>query len=158
MNQTTHLHKMIAGHYNGDPWIDVTLAGTLQDINADIAIFKKGDCNSIWQIVLHLAAWRETLLGRIKGEQIDSPENNFIEKTNDISEEAWSALKERLNKSQQNILQWLESEKEIDLDEKPGGELYTRQELIEAVALHDMYHLGQVVLLKKICGQYLNRN
>ena len=37
-----------------------------------------------------------------------------------------------------------------DLEKRPPGSKYTRARLIQGVAAHDLYHAGQIQLLKRL--------
>ena len=150
MTDVERLQKLFKDHYDGDPWIEINFMNTLKGITATMAAQKVGSLNTIWQIVNHVISWRETLLKRIQNENIPSPENNFIETISDVSAEAWKDTMNRLQASQDKLLSYLSEKKEIDLDENPSHGQYSRYELIEGILQHDVYHLGQVVLIKKM--------
>ena len=150
MNQLERFHKLFVDHYDGHPWIEVNLAATLEGITAADAAQKIGRLNSIWQIVNHLVSWRETLLKRINGESAPAPENNFIEDITDASSVAWKKTMERLQVSQGKLIAYLSGTEATGLDENPRQEQYSRYELIESILQHDVYHLGQIVLIKKL--------
>ena len=153
MNDLERFQKLFNDHYDGDPWIEITLRGTLKGISETMAAQKVGSLNSIWQIVNHVISWRETLLKRVQNENVRSPENNFIEKISDVSAAAWEETMKRLQSSQDKLLSYLSGKKEINLEENPSQGQYSRYELIESILLHDLYHLGQVVLIKKMIGE-----
>jgi uncharacterized damage-inducible protein DinB len=153
MKELERFQKLFRDHYDGDPWIEINIRGTLEGLSAKGASQKVGSLNTIWQIVNHAINWRETLLKRIQGENAPAPENNFIETITDVSEEAWSQTLKRLQSSQDHLLSYLSAEKEINLDEKPREGPYSRYELIEGILQHDVYHLGQIVLIKKMIGE-----
>lgn len=68
MENIKRIEKLLNDHFNGDPWIDMTIMGTLKTLSAEDAARKTEDMNSIWQIVNHMIAWREALLTRVKGQ------------------------------------------------------------------------------------------
>ena len=150
MNDVERFQKLFKDHYDGDPWIEINLRGTLEGITATMAAQKVGSLNTIWQIVNHVISWRETLLKRVQNENIPSPENNFIETITDVSAKAWEETMNRLQASQDKLLSYLSERKDTDLDENPLRGQYSRYELIEGILQHDVYHLGQVVLIKKL--------
>ncbi len=96
-----------------------------------------------------MIAWRETLLKRINNQNIPSPDNNFFVPIPDLSPDAWQATKDRLLASQKQLLEFTR-QVSINLDEHPNSGEYSRYELIEAILQHDVYHLGQIVLIKKM--------
>lgn len=153
MRDVERFLKLFNDHYDGDPWIEVNLQGTLEHITAAVASQKVGSLNSIWQIVNHIISWREALLKRIQNEHVPSPENNFIETITDVTPEAWNHTMKRLQVSQDKLLSYLAEKELMNLDEKPLEGQYSRYELIVGILQHDVYHLGQVVLIKKIISE-----
>ena len=149
MKEVEFLHKLSSDLYDGSPWIDVNIYHTVADIDAPVAAIKHEPFNSIWQMVFHIVAWRETVLQRLKGNNIPSPENNFFVIPTDTSEKAWTELQERLSASQSHINAYLKNDVE-GLYEKPLNSQFTRFELINGLLQHDCYHLGQIVLVKKL--------
>ncbi|RYY68008.1 MAG: DinB family protein [Chitinophagaceae bacterium] len=153
MNENNRLKKLLADHFDGEPWIEVQILASLQGLTARDAAKNIQGLNSIWQIVHHMRCWRETLLRRLQGEQIPSPDNNYFEAIPVVSEKHWMEALEKLTRSQQALLHYLSTD--IDMDEKPPGSVYSRYELLQGVLQHDAYHLGQVILIRKLL---LNRN
>jgi uncharacterized damage-inducible protein DinB len=144
--------KLFADHYSGDPWIEVNILQTLDSITAKEAAQKIGNLNSIWSIVNHMIGWRETLLKRISNEDIASPADNFFGPISDHSPLAWKETLARLASSQDALLFYL-SAQNPGMDEYPNKGSYSRFELLQGILQHDVYHLGQIVLIRKLLQQ-----
>ncbi len=151
-NQTEpgRFKKLFADHFDGDPWLEINMKQTLNDITEKEAAHQVGNLNSIWQIVNHVIAWRETLLKRIQNENVVTPQNNFIEPVLDVSAPAWAETLARLQLSQDRLLLYLSQQSRLSMDELLNGGSYSRWELIQGILQHDVYHLGQIVLIKKL--------
>ena len=152
MTEMERFRKLAKDQYDGEPWLDVTFIKTLQDVSAETAAAKVGTMNSIWQIVNHVIAWRETLLTRLGGEHIEAPADNFFAPLTDGSSAAWTETLARLELSQDRLLLFLDPRGRVNMDEFVNKGKYSRFELLSAVLQHDAYHLGQIVLLKKWIG------
>lgn len=149
MSDINRIKKVISDQYDGDPWLDVTIKDILKDISATDADKKISDLNSIWQIVNHMIEWREVLWKKLNGEKVIVTENNFIEEIEDPSEEEWKLTLRRFDRSQKNIINFLSGLKDFDNDKVfPNG--HTANEHLQAIIQHDAYHLGQIVVLKKL--------
>ena len=149
MGELKRLKKIINDGYDGNPWLDVTVTDTLNDVSAERALKKIGDHNSIWEIVNHMIEWREVLWKKVNGEKVFVTNTNFIEEISDSSEKQWKQTLKRVEKSQKNILSFLTKLKDLDYDKTyPNG--HTSYEHLLAIIQHDAYHLGQIVLLKKL--------
>ncbi len=149
--ESERISKMFADLYAGNPWIEVTITDTLKHITADMAYKKPAaGINSIWEIVNHLISWRTTILKRLQGAIIPSPPNNYFEPVKDKSQEAWEATLERLNKSQTEWEELLPKLSEEKYDEFYPNYGYSVCEFVNGIIQHDAYHLGQIVLIKKL--------
>lgn len=150
MTEIERLAHLFDDLYDGNPWIDVTLVGTLAVIDAQKAAFKpEANRNSIWEIVNHLIAWRKNVLRRVQGEILVSPEDNYFRSVEDQSDGAWEQTKAELAKTQSAWQEFL-GNLSADALEKvypPNGHSYA--EHLHGILQHDAYHLGQIVLLAK---------
>lgn len=150
MDEPKRISRLFENLYDGNPWLDITLAATLQSISAERAARKSNpERNSIWEITNHLISWREKVLQRITGQTMETPLNNYFVPVTDTSEKAWNKTLENLGISQQKWMDFLKSFRENDLENiyPPNG--HTHYEHIHGIIQHDAYHLGQIVLLAK---------
>ena len=148
MKDQVRLKKLFEDHFDGDPWIEVQILASLRGLQAKDAAKNLYGLNSIWQIVHHMTCWRQTILQRVQGKELRSPSDNYFIVINDVSTAAWTAAVARLKKSQTDLLAYLTNDPG-DLDE-PAGNKYTRYELLQGLLQHDAYHLGQIVMIKKL--------
>lgn len=110
-----------------------------------------GSANTIRQIVVHLIFYKEQLLQRLQG--VDSPDHVLNEDTFlAYTEHSWEQTVAKLVQVQRAIQVWLQNVQDDDLD-RPlphvpiGGQLLT-------LTMHDVYHTGQIVLLRKMQGSW----
>ena len=150
MKENLAIMALFEDLFDGDPWLDVTLAGTLRSITAGQASTKPSPFpNSIWEIVNHIIAWRENVLRRVHGEVIVTPAHNYFQDVGDISEAAWEITLLALQSSQDKWLAFLS-----DADVGTFPKLYPTNrksyfDHIHGIIQHDAYHLGQIVMLSK---------
>jgi len=153
MNNTIHnLTRQLAETMDGEPWIDETYTKKITSL-AESQVFTRPrpDVHSVAELVSHILEWRYSVLSILKGGTrtitMDSPSNW---KDNDtLRKEGWAALKEKLYKSQQDIIMFLEQQDDDYLrqvDKEGHSYLY----YVEGLIHHDMYHLGQIGLVLKM--------
>ncbi|MEO8516434.1 MAG: DinB family protein [Flavobacterium sp.] len=150
MKELQRISDLFSNLYDGEPWIDTTLVGSLQNISYLKAAEKYKNCNSIWEIANHIIAWRENVLQRVQGKVITTPNHNYFESINDISENAWKNTLQHLEESQQKWMVFLEH-----FDKKKFDKIYPNNNLnyyehIHGIIQHDAYHLGQITILSKL--------
>jgi uncharacterized damage-inducible protein DinB len=150
MKETDHISKLFADLYNGNPWLEITITGTLQKLSAAQAAKKVSPAwNTIWEIVNHLIEWRLNVLERIHGKTLETPPTNYILPVKDASEAAWQNTLKRFEASQQKWIEALKNFKEEDFEKKYPVNNLSYYEHIHGIIQHDAYHLGQIVLLAK---------
>ncbi len=150
MDNINRIKKLLNDHFDGSPWIDNNIIDTLRVITAKQAAAKAGELNSIWQIVNHMIGWREALIARVKDKPIPTPDNNFIFDIKDVSPRAWKDTMKKFERSQKSIITFLNKSKDPLLEKISPTSGYSYYELVMTIIIHDTYHLGQIVLIKKI--------
>ncbi len=151
MKEQDQVIKLFSDQFEGTPWIDVNILSTLEVITAKEAATKPfPDFNSIWEIVNHMIRWRETVLQRIQGENISSPDDNYFSFIRDRSETEWRKTLEHFGKLNTLWVNEIKKIKRKDLDAKHEFSAFSNYELMHGILQHDAYHLGQIRLLKKM--------
>lgn len=99
MLESKRISNLYQSIYDGEPWLEVTLAKTLENVNAEQAYRKiNPNLNTIWEIVNHLIQWRRNILKRVQGETIITPDHNYFVPVIDSSEVAWAQSLQNLAK------------------------------------------------------------
>jgi uncharacterized damage-inducible protein DinB len=151
MKETKRIIHLFEKGYNGSPWIDVNLVDTLRSVTPEQALKKiKPTSNSIWEITNHIISWRKTVLKRVQGEVIKTPSHNYFIKVKSGSKADWKKTLDELAATQKDWIKFLKSFKKSKLEEvyEPNGMNY--YEHIQGILQHDVYHLGQIVMLTKL--------
>ena len=150
MEEPKRILTLFENLYNGDPWLDVTLMGTLENITAEKAAEKKiADRNSIWEITNHIIEWRKNVLQRVHGKTLKTPQHNYFLPVEDTSAAAWKNTIEKLRASEKEWEAFLNQMKSSDLETVHPMNGHTHYEHIHGIIQHDAYHLGQIVMLVK---------
>ncbi len=151
MKEAERIIKLFEDLYNGSPWIDVNIVDTLKNITTNQATNKIiAERNSIWEIVNHVINWRLTVMQRMQGKTVVTPDNNFFEPVKDTSESAWINTLLQLKDSQQQWIDFLKTFSENDFEKLVQNKTMTYYEHIHGIMQHDAYHLGQINFLAKL--------
>lgn len=154
MNKETqrikHALKMI---YNGSPWHGASLLHLLKGVDYLQASQRPvSGGHTIWELVQHILNWREFAIKKMEGEtDFDitlNSSDDWVYSQAPI-EAQWQNLLSELVASQQTILEILESWFDEQLDEKVPGKDYTFYTLLQGIMDHDIYHAGQLALVRK---------
>jgi uncharacterized damage-inducible protein DinB len=100
--------------------------------------------------VLHTTVWQRTVRQRLEGRPIASlPDEEDWPRVTDASPSAWAEavrdLRAEYELLRTEALQWSDS----DLGETTEGQRYTVYEMLQGVIQHNLYHAGQIAILKK---------
>ncbi|MCS7197073.1 MAG: DinB family protein [Candidatus Bipolaricaulota bacterium] len=129
-----------------------SMLDTLEGITAEQATWKpdKKGVHSIWEIVHHATYWKDFLVQRLEGSTAKfSDEESWALK--ETTEEAWAQAVVRLKRTHTKLIRRLR-EKKLDLNKPFPGEKMTMGEALFGVLAHDLYHTGQIVLLRQMQG------
>ncbi len=131
-----------------------TLRGALRGLKVDVAVWKPApDRNSIWQLILHAAYWkyivRRSLTEDTKARFARSP-SNFPR----VPESPTPAGLKRdiaLLGDEHRRMRAAVATVDVTTLERPAKKRGpTRLDLILGIAAHDLYHTGQIQLLKRL--------
>jgi uncharacterized damage-inducible protein DinB len=108
------------------------------------------DAHTIWEIVVHMSVWEAVVRRRLLGETITNlaPEEDWPAVTN-VTEPAWRKTLEELEKSHLQTKQAIAQLTDERLAETVPGKGYTVYVMLHGVIQHDLYHAGQIALLRK---------
>jgi uncharacterized damage-inducible protein DinB len=137
--------------FEGDAWHGSSISEILTGISADQAAAHPVPlAHSIWEIVLHMAAWQRTVRERLQGRPVTPlPDQEDWPPIADPSPSAWAesvqGLRAEYELLREEALRW----RGRDLQATPEGERYTVYEMLHGVVQHGLYHAGQIVVLAK---------
>jgi uncharacterized damage-inducible protein DinB len=149
--ETERIVDQMERAFEGDAWHGSSISEILADIPAEVAALRpQPDAHSIWEIVLHTTVWQRTVRQRLEGRPIASlPDEEDWPRVTDASPSAWAEavrdLRAEYELLRTEALQWSDS----DLGETTEGQRYTVYEMLQGVIQHNLYHAGQIAILKK---------
>lgn len=136
-------------------WHGPILKGSLRGIPADQAAWRPAPGrHNVWEIAVHAAYWKYSVLRRLcQGEEVRFPlkgSNWFPRPEGEPSERAWKADLQILPDIHRNLRRAVEALSDQDLEIIPEGSKTRIVDLVIGVAHHDIYHAGQIQLLKRL--------
>lgn len=147
------LQAGLNGSYYGPNWVEVMLKETIDGISAAVAFYQPpGGVHSVAAIISHLIAWRRGLVGALERDESWSVDQEASFDTSAYGAndpEGWENLKAALENTQHQLLRLLSRLDETSLQERVPQRQYSYGYFIDGTIQHDMYHLGQIVLLKR---------
>ena len=131
--------------FDGPAWHGPSVMEALKDVSQISASKKISGSHSIIELVLHMATWRDFATKRLSGDNLYevSDTDNFPKTT------YWTMALDKLRESQAKLLAALKTFPEDKLFTIVATRNYDFYTLLHGIIQHDIYHTGQIVLLKK---------
>jgi uncharacterized damage-inducible protein DinB len=152
------LTEVIAQHiiavHQGENWTDVNIYDTLSDVDIkEATTITKASKNSIAALVHHIRFYNDVVLERLSGIYPAINEANGFDVPAINTEDDWMQLKQGIIQSAYNLAAAVSAfdEKSIFNLTVTGEETYYK--MLHGISEHAHYHLGQIVLIKKLIRQ-----
>jgi uncharacterized damage-inducible protein DinB len=149
MNADSDLLKLFEEGFERTTWHGPNLWQSLKGISAKQAAWRPGsNRHNIWELVLHAAYWKYVVRRRLQGGKRGSfalHGSNFFPRpeSGKLSETAWKADKALLRQEHAALRKAIKNTLAKRLTPKVGRMLW-------GVAFHDVYHAGQIRLLRRL--------
>lgn len=154
MSEASRIADQLRRAFEGEAWHGPAVLELLQDVNARTASKRPGEgIHSIWEIVLHIAVWDNAAIRRLAGEVVQPPPAEDWPAITDFSEESWRRTKEHLIQTHEKLVRTVAALSDSRLnDQVPGKkpDYYNFYYMLHGIAQHELYHAGQIAILKKM--------
>lgn len=150
MNDIKKISDQLEINFRGDAWHGPSLMRLLAEVTAEQAAARPvQNAHSIWELVLHIKAWKDAPVRRLAGESFEpTPAEDWPEVTA-TGEAAWKKTLRALEASHEKFAEAVAKLDDSQLHEPAIGENYSNYFMLHGVIQHDLYHAGQIALLKK---------
>ena len=143
------LADQIGRAFRGESWHGPSVLEVLAGVSAeDAAAHPIPGAHSIWEIVLHLRGGYGLVLRRARGEQAQLASDEEWPPMPACSFEAWRDIQQALEELNQELQRAVRAFSAERLSEPMGSE-YSAYTQFAGAPQHDLYHAGQIVMLKK---------
>ena len=146
---TNFAARLMADAWHGDSVFEILDGVTA----AQAAAHPIKNAHSIWELVLHIAAWDGAVRRRMYGTAVKLSGKKNFPPVVDTSEAAWAKTLEHVRQVHQELIDAVEKFPEKSLKQQvPGknGAHYNFYYMLHGVVQHELYHAGQIALLKKM--------
>jgi hypothetical protein len=140
--------------YDTESWHGPNLRGSIRRLRDAHVIWRPGpQQHNIWEITLHAAYWKYIVLRRFTG----GKKGAFPRKGSDWyprpagdPAESWKEDVKLLDEIHKKLRACVVGLKPEDLDIVPIGSTVPNGAIIRGIALHDVYHAGQIQTLRQL--------
>lgn len=151
MTEVERIEEQMTRAFEANAWSGPSVRELLHGVDAQQATRKPlAAAHSVWELVLHMTTWKDVVARRLGGEPIREvpPEIDFP-KVAETTEAAWTAALDRLSAAHERLRTALRSVGDEELDQPPPEGVTQRYVLLHGIIQHDLYHAGQIAVLKK---------
>ena len=150
------LLSLIDQAFDHKSWHGTNLKGSIRGLNSAIASWRPSPGrHNIWEIVVHAAYWKYAVQRRLVGQKRGSfslkGSNWFVRPLGSASDErAWKSDVTLLIEMHHSLRAAVANLSDKSLQYVPPNSKVNNLALITGIASHDLYHAGQMQLLKRL--------
>lgn len=156
MTDLTLLLSILDEAFDARSWHGTTLRGSLRGLTSREASWRlAAGRHNIWEVVLHCAYWKYTVRQRLTGGTRGSfalEGSNWFERpaVGHDDEKAWRTDVALLSAEHRQLRDAVSSTSRARLHDPIGRGRSSPAFLIRGIAAHDLYHAGQIQLIKRL--------
>lgn len=157
MSEVDRIRDQFRRAFDGEAWHGPSVMALLKGVTAEQAAARPiPGAHTIWELTQHIRAWEGACLRRLNGDPAQLPDSEDWVALNDFSEASWEKTKQQLVETHEKLLEAIASLDDSRLDapvmdhpEIPFSSTYVT---LHGGVQHDLYHAGQIAILKKALG------
>jgi hypothetical protein len=152
--QVTQLLAVMDAAYDKASWHGPNLRGSIRGLTLAQAAWRPArGRHNIWELVVHAAYWKYIGLRRLTGGARGSfplKGSNWMSRPQELTDKAWKADVALLEGMHRELREAVAGLSARDLAMTPPTSKVSNFALLSGVAAHDLYHAGQIQLLKRL--------
>jgi uncharacterized damage-inducible protein DinB len=154
VTESVRLADQIRRAFEGNAWHGDSILELLAGVDARIAAARPiANAHSIWEILLHIAAWDDTVRRRVGGTAVTLTDEQNFPPVKGTSEAAWRQALDSVKQTHNELIKAVAAFPDSRLQEQVPGETqnyYNFFYMFSGIVQHELYHAGQIALLKKV--------
>jgi hypothetical protein len=148
------LLRILDESYEKKAWHGPNLKGSIRGVTSAEADWRpRPDRHCIAEIVVHAAYWKYAVRRRLRGDKRGSfaiKGSNWFALPYPISDSSWREYQRLLDAEHRALRETIDEFPAEQLHRFPEGGKVTYVAQIYGIALHDVYHAGQIQVLKRL--------
>ena len=136
--------------FKGTAWHGPALLELLEDVDAATAAAKPlAEVHSIWELVLHVAVWDDAASRRLDGKKWQPTGLANFPLAPQPTEAAWRKCIAQTRRTHDALVKTVATLPDSRLRDRVPGKRYDFYHMLQGIAQHELYHAGQIAILKK---------
>ena len=154
--EITTILEMMDQAFDRRSWHGTNLKGSIKGMKEQDAAWRPAPGrHNIWELVVHAAYWKYIVRRRLRSEAKGSfalKGSNWIERpvSGHSTEDAWKADVRLLMDTHKSLREVVSALSPAELHQTPPGSKVSNFEMVVGIAAHDLYHAGQIQLIKRL--------
>ncbi len=149
-SEATRIADQLRRAFEGSAWHGPALLELLEDVDIATAAAKPvAKVHSIWELVLHIAAWDGAALRRLSGEKCQPSGLANFPLVTKPTESAWRKTLAETKRTHDTLVRTVAALPDSRLGDRVPGKRYDFYYMLHGIAQHELYHAGQIAILKK---------
>jgi len=149
-SETTRIADQLRRAFNGSAWHGPSVLELLKEVDATTAAARPlRDRHSIWELVLHIAAWDDAVRRRLGGTRLKLTARQNFPRVPNPTEAAWRDAVDRVKRTHDALVKTVAALPDSRLCNRVPGKGHDCYFMLHGVIQHELYHAGQVAILKK---------
>jgi uncharacterized damage-inducible protein DinB len=150
MNEIDRIRDQMRRAFEGDAWHGPSLREVLDGVDAATATRRPlATSHSIWEIVLHVSAWKDALCRRIEGTAIELAGEEDWPLVRHASKAAWKETLAELEERHRALYRLTAGMSDSHLVDLVPGKNHNVYFMLHGAVQHDIYHAGQIAVMRK---------
>jgi len=153
MPENARLADQIRRAFEGNAWHGDSVLKLLADVDSKTAAARPlKNAHTIWELVLHIGAWYDAVRRRAGGARVSLSKKQNFPAVVETAEAAWRQSIEQLKHTHELLVKAVAGFPDSRLGEQVPGKKATYHTffyMFSGIVQHELYHAGQIALLKK---------
>ncbi len=149
-SEATRIADQLRRAFDGSAWHGPALLELLADVDAATAAAKPlPNVHSIWELVLHIAMWDGAALCRLSGEKCQPTGPANFPPVSIPTSAAWRKAVAETKRTHDALVKTVAALPDSRLGDRVPGKRYDFYHMLHGIVQHELYHAGQIAILKK---------
>src|SRR5579863_8461520 len=149
--EATLIADQLRRAFHGEAWHGPALIELLADVDACTAAARPlANIHSIWELVLHISAWDDAAIVRLGGKKCQPTGSDNFPPVSKPTEAAWRKSVAAAKRKHDRLVNIVAGLPDSRLRDRVPGKRYDFSHMLHGVVQHELYHAGQIAILKKV--------